>query len=538
MRVSITNFLRSQCLFKFAALLVAMIYSLSFNAQTEDEWKQNTIHFFENGMEDSLNFALDQALKKFPNSLFFKDIQVRALLSTKKFELAKPLIDKMMSSYPDSARVYFLRGLYYHSQEFNAFAANDFQRAIELGTNNPSCYLFFAKRENDRGEYIKAIDYCNNGLKLEPKYSDLICEKARSYMSLDSNKTAITLCDQLLSIDSTSINALIIKSEIHYKEENLNLSCDQLEKIFLILDTTSTFEYQYFQQIKVFHSYCDSSASSYFYQRGIAAFNLRKFETALSYYNRGLALFPNSAMNMCFMGNACMKLARYSEASACYEQTLKLLPFLGDEVKSNPKTKQFQNNELNQYLGSFECQTYLSMAECYFNQNEIAKARFYWNKAKEVKPKDFSILDFEIKKWEGIFLFYEGNLTNALDLFNKQINDYPTECLTYVLRCLLTLEQLEVIQKRTYIQVSLVGGYLPIYEQKKIKRKSVDLNSKIQQALNDIQMAISLDPSIGYFYYVKSLVKYVYGSDSACLELRKAKELGFESAQFEQEMCN
>jgi tetratricopeptide (TPR) repeat protein len=92
-----------------------------------------------------------------------------------KYELEIADYSQFLSLKPDDAEayyVYYMRGTAYMMQQNFNSALSDFTKSIEYNRNFDAAYRFRATLYALHGEFFKAIEDCNQALKINPKNND------------------------------------------------------------------------------------------------------------------------------------------------------------------------------------------------------------------------------------------------------------------------------------------------------------------------------------------------------------------------------
>ena len=273
--------------------------------------------------------------------------------------------------------------------------------------------------------------------------------------------------------------------------------------------------------------YCDTNNASYYYQRGIAYYNLTQYDKAVDIYTKGLAKKPSNSMLLSFRGNAYYIQKKYKEALADYTQSISNKENVIDDIKANQKHTEinlFDETYINGFISSMQ----VSMAESYFALQEYDKALEEINKGLAIAPnlKEFGKENFYNVR--GTIHLALGNYNSALADFDTCILLNNAEPFLYVNRSIARTQQNKTTKIRS---VSLSGGInnrtfygnwlIPITKDK-------DKNtSNLLLALKDCNKAIEQDKNLAEAYYIKAIIEKQLGTGDYCSDLKKAQNLGY-----------
>ena len=251
---------------------------------------------------------------------------------------------------------------YHRSQEFDQ-AIFYYQKAIEENPNDPLIQRnlggSYTARKDDLGAlpaYLRAVEIDNNDANT---YNDLGC----CYTRLNRFAEAIDCFDHAMAIDPSNI---YYKQNLDYAKEQDQLSPEQIGA---------------------------HKEATELNQKGTDLFSQGKYEEALGYYQRSVALYPLDAVVNTNLANALFSLGRHEECLPHLQKSLELDPtnlsalnLLGNAYTN---TKRFQEAITTFELAlaqKKEPETYNNLGSCYYANHEYGRAAEFFKKASDLNP--------------------------------------------------------------------------------------------------------------------------------------------------------
>jgi tetratricopeptide (TPR) repeat protein len=301
--------------------------------------------------------------------------------------------------------------------------------------------------------------------------------------------------------------------------EDMDASCDDLRELLkkIPATTTDTQEKQIRDiAVEAEAGHCDSSTAGYYYQRGIANYNLVKYDRAIEWYNRGLAKFPDHCMMTSFRGNAYLAAENYRTAEADYTRSIELRPKLIAELQKG------NTNGLSarDYANFMIADIYRMRAKVRLSLNNYAGAMVDVEEGIAlIDPQSEQRTDF-FKTKGDIFLAQNDN-SSAFTWYNKALQVTPNFPEALANRALVKLNlayRVRVISPSIGVNNSRIN--LPTKTQQIVNKDN------LESALADCNKAIAGNPQYGYAYYVRSMIKEALEQSDYCYDLFKAESLG------------
>jgi tetratricopeptide (TPR) repeat protein len=273
--------------------------------------------------------------------------------------------------------------------------------------------------------------------------------------------------------------------------------------------------------------YCDTTRPSYYYQRGVAFYNLRQYEKSVAIYTAGIKKFPTNSMILSFRGNAFLSLDNYMNAVADYREAIKYQDNVIDEIELNKEHTQYDNKDIERSKKIFVSDMQMHMAKAKFAQGLYPDALTDIRNAINVLPDLTGLQKEDYYNVRGNIWMALGKFDSALADFDKCIQLNSTFTLAYVNKAIAKLNKPEHKQART-IMVSGNANDKILNPSWVLPDKNADKISEtvLRDALADCDMAIAIDSKFGYGYYVRAQVKQLLKLDF-CGDVFIATELGF-----------
>jgi tetratricopeptide (TPR) repeat protein len=284
-------------------------------------------------------------------------------------QMAVKLISSAIDLDKKLAPAYYLRGKLRSAMGNRAGALADFDHAVEYAPKNPD---YRAERglailaDGDRKRALEEIDAAirldpanatsyfhrthfyvateqweealkdiNRSLQLGMKTADAYLTRGAIYAHLGRKAESLADGDSAIALDSTNIGAYYNRAMSRYQMEDMDGSCQDTRRaleLTLGKDPDSPDIEQYNAAIR---DHCDPTLMSFYYQRGIAAYNRNDYPQAISYYNSGLQKFPESPALIMFRGNAQLAMGNYRQALDDYAIAMENLDRCVRELADN-----------------------------------------------------------------------------------------------------------------------------------------------------------------------------------------------------------
>ena len=484
--------------------------------------------------------SIDKAISLDPKDalLFLTRANTKAQFNDKFGALAD--YNKAIELAPDNAEYYTARGAYNADNGYHALALTDLNKAIVLSPESYDAYFYRGGVYYNQNQVENALSDINKAIVLNDKQAHFYNGRASIYANLGQFDKALDDYTKSIKLDPLTYTGYLNRAKIYYELEDLDAACTDYSAAKAIVISKKNYDPELLKTISESSAdFCDETKPSYYYQRGIAQYNLKQYDKALVQYAKGLEKFPKNAMMLSFKGNAYLALADYKNASANYQASLENKENLLHEIEINPRFATATNADINRYYNSSLASIYSGLSDCYLNTGALEEALNAINTALSLAP---DVKDFE----KETYFNRRGNIYLATEKyklawsdFNKSIelkNDYA---LAYVNRAIARVSLTDNVKKSTYRVAAKIANQPAsfgwIVNDKASIKKSQD---ELLLALTDCNKAIELDKSLGFAYYVRGSIKEILGQKDFCIDILTAKKMGLEIDEHMLKICN
>lgn len=424
------------------------------------------------------------------------------------------------------ARCYLNIGKIYGLQNKHKIAAEYIEKAIAADPADAFIFAARAQYKQMQGDVSGALSDYNKAISLSPETANYYIERGL-YNARKGNFTlALNDLNKAIALEPRNLIPYLNRSAIFYELENLDASCSDYQTAKRLMETQNITDPELRQRITdELEDFCNPEKANYYYQRGIACYNLKKYDEAIEFYNQGLKKFPGHALMLSFKGNALMLKRNYETALVNYQLSLDNRANLRVEAIQNQKLKDAGKAELENFYQATLASVYFSIAECHLNLATNQEALFAINQALSILPKTSGLDEETYYNLRGNVYIALTKYELALADFDKSIETNKNYAFAYVNRAIAKAGTVEKIKTTTY---TLAGKFSKQPLQLTFSNKSVQkkYNSEINSALADCDMAIKLDQQLGFAYYIRGQLKQFDNQKDYCLDLLTAKKLG------------
>lgn len=201
---------------------------------------------------------------------------------------------------PGNAGLYYRRGALLYQNNQLPLAKNDLQRAWQLAPTEEHALSVVTVLINMNTD--SAIQFIQQALPQLPRSIALQLGLARGYQQKGAVQKAVQVCDQVLTLYPTSLDALLLKAELLKQQNNTAAALATLEQAYHLapfdaeLSYHLAFEYAEAKNEKVV-SLTDSlmqadstgKEAQPYYLRGVYYANVGNIAQALNYFNQAIA---------------------------------------------------------------------------------------------------------------------------------------------------------------------------------------------------------------------------------------------------------
>ena len=434
--------------------------------------------------------------------------------------------NKAIALAPDKAEFYIQRGQHNEKQNYLPSAIVDFTKAIELDSTN---FLSFFERAGvyyRQKKYDDAYADLTRAIAIDSNQYSLYTGRGALFEVNNEHDKAIKDYSKAISLNPNDYLPYLNRANSLYKLERVDDACNDYVAAQERFRQAKLTEPAVLQEITgSISDLCDSTRPSYYYQRGIAFYNLQDYQSALAAYDRGLVHFSNNSMILSFRGNALLALEKYEKAIESYTLSLRYKDNYSKEVDENPRFLNATTSEKEEYFKASMASTYYSIAESQLYLGQFDQSLIHINKALELGSGISSLNREAYYNLRGRLNLSKGNNDLAIADFNKSISinkDFPA---AYVNRAIAGVNAITKPRKKQ------VGGGIQYRNHdaqtnwttpRKDDKAAI---SALTSALQDCDKAIEADKDFAFAYYVRGQIKQMLAHDDYCMDLLKAKSL-------------
>lgn len=436
--------------------------------------------------------------------------------------------DKAIELDSSNSGFYVSRALYNSKLGYPVMALVDFNKAIALSPENENHYFDRASFYYEQRKLDEALIDINQAIEINPKTYKYYTARGAIYAAKQQYHKAIGDYNQAISFNKQDYLSVLNRASSYYHLEEIDSSAADYTYLKMQIDSGNVNNSIMIKEIMdAYQDICDPSKPSYYYQRGVAYYNLAAYDKSLAIYTQGLALFPDNAMLLAFKGNTFLALNEYQKALDSYQISLKNKENYLTEIKINPRFAEASPEEIEQFYKGSIASTYYSVAECKVNLGDFDAALMDINTALTSMP---NIQEFNKETYynlRGYIYLMKGKYDLAILDFDKSIATNKNFPLAYVNRAIAKVSTAEKVKISAYsIRGNVSNQPLNLNWNAPSKSSLKKSETNILSALADCNSAIQTDENLGFAFYIRGQIKQMLGQGDACLDLLRAKELG------------
>jgi tetratricopeptide (TPR) repeat protein len=474
----------------------------------------------------------NKALEAIDNSISICDTDASAyvirgnIYEMKNDELsALSNYDKAIELAPNTAEYYQARAMYNKNQHFEGIALDDISKAIELDIKNDSYYYTRSEIYFALGKMYDALDDINIAITMNNKNAAYYNARAAINSGLKNEKDVVIDYNKAIAMEVDNYFAYYNLGGEYYRKEDMENALLYMKKSLAIIEKNKLDVKEKPEILNIINSIGDRSKASYYYQRGIAFYNLNKMDDAIKIYNEGVKNFQNNALLLIFRGNAFIHNKQYEECIMDYEKALENKNNLKAEIKLNATA----NNPLDEnYENELIASTYSSIAEAYLALYNFDKAYLNINKGLYTPNKNIVVGKENYYRLRGEINMANNKIDAAIKDFDSSLKINANQVPALISKATALIYKINKIGSRS-IGANIKNSEIPLSLRWELPLK---LNGKIadlafNEAMVLIQKAIALEENNADAFYVRGVLHYMdYNNKEFCIDMAKAKTLG------------
>ena len=487
-------------------------------------------------LKESLPY-LDKAISMEEDaSYYFTRFMVRSNLGDAQGTLQD--IDKAISLDSLNSEYYMARGTVRFKLGYIQYALNDLSRAISLDSNNHEAFFQRSHLFYTNEKYNESYNDINIAIALDSLNYNYYVAKGALYEVVNQYENALKTYNKAISIDSSQYGVYTNRSGVLYKMENMDAACEDYRAILRINKKEKIQDPSILEELnKQILDHCDPEQPSYYYQRGIASFNLKKFNNAISYYQEGLKKFPNHSSILIFMGNAHMMIDDFRKARSYYQKGLLNREQILSEIKKNPRFSDSSRGTFENYYRSKISDTFAKIAICYLEEKDYEKARDNIDSALNIEIGFDQYTHTNSLNISGVVHVMMNELDKAKEDLEASIKLNLYNRVSYLN---LALTHLNLIKKAPRLSIEFLhdGEIIsPIIKINEVENYYEGSNSLIQSAMGNCRSASAIPDEKIHSHLTCAEIKRAIKNIDHCPDVRMAKQYGAEITQDWQKPC-
>ncbi len=470
--------------------------------------------YYSRGVTYFLNQQFDKAIKDFSHCLRINPEMVDAYINRGSAHLlskdtlaALKDYDKAIEFDYRNSNVYVRRGSIYAQMKKYDLAFDNFNKAISFDTLSIPAYFNRALTNAQAFKYKEAVNDFSKVIEIDPKNSLTFFNRAILYSQIGDYKKALEDYDKVVELTPNNVLGVYNRGMLNAKLGNL---VSALSDYTTAIELYPDFANAYLNRSNVKYMLEDMEGSKR--DNEIAKEKIQAYKSRMDQISFDKMVDTSKVMN-------------------------KLLSFdmdFGNSEFEGVQGKKFDIRQLPQYRMSFaEKPEALTLNRKYSNRSlnnllqDYGKKLVYTNKDLNIKenvlltklsrPENaYSFSEAEIWKayaFEGILQSSMRQYANAVDMFSRAIYAHPHSAYLYANRAVAYSEMTEFISNIDTKTQKLVVGV-----DKSQELKTSKTLYSYEQALEDINRAIEIEPNVAYFYYNRAVIKCLKGDMTGAID--------------------
>ncbi len=428
---------------------------------------------------------------------------------------------------PDGIAYYIERADYFISKENYFSAKRDLLKAQELDPKNLKVYNYLALVYSYDNDFPSALGAINKALEIDPKNIESLLSRGEVYFVKEDYLFAIENYKYVIELQPSHYDAHHYLANAYYKLEKMDEFCVSISRSIQLMEEQKINDPDYYTYaVNIRNEICDSSLSSYYYQRGIAEFNRGDFQKSVSWYNRGIEKFPNAYMIYSFKANVELSMGENRKAIATHRVSLDHREQITKEISQDPRYIGISQDSLKLMEQSFKTSAYISLSFCYFNLGNTDSALICIDSAIRNTPEigDFAYGDAFLMK--GILLLDKSLFSEAEKAFKEIAKRSPdwSLCQDYIALSLICQANKNSSLSRNKLEMKSLRNIADI--QWSLPDKLLRATDYADQALSHLQKALKLNKDDSFAYYLRGHI-YRQMRMNYCDDFLRANQLGY-----------
>lgn len=472
-----------------------------------------------------LNSAIK--LKKSAHSYFLR-AQAREALGND----VETLIDYNYAIQFDSTVIEFriAKGLYYLNAKNPEMAREIFNDVIARAPDSTAGYYNRARVSSMAERWSDVLEDIDKVIALDKTFnSNAYMARGSALAELKRFAEAHATYDTVIARMPEYGLGYFYRAMVKYKMEDMDGSCDDINRSLALMKKNDPKNELIGYAARTLDNHCDTSRPSYYYQRGIALYNMNRFDEAIDAYNRGLKRFNENPLFYYFRGNANLARKNFAEAAKDYERALSDEKNLVAEYTMTMGSREgVASADMKGMAAMLILGIYSDLAASKGELKDYDGAIAVIDKAIEL-GRTTGAIDVALGYIRrGGYYLIKGENRKALEDFDKGLELQPSLVAGHMNRAiaLANIAQQRPIKTRTFFAGVQGGNQPPVRFDLPASIERVDDSGELRQAIGACTRVIELDPTEAQAYSLRGFLRLMISSPDACADLEKARSLG------------
>jgi tetratricopeptide (TPR) repeat protein/S1-C subfamily serine protease len=261
---------------------------------------QSAVYQYLENYEQALT-VINQAIFLFPNNPNHYNEKWAVLSELKRYDEGLAAINKAIELAP-RAQAYYNRGNLYFNQQKYELALADYNKAIELDSNDAYAYNNRGNLYYDQQKYDLALADFTKAIELNRNFAEAYLGRGVVYYLQQKYELALADFNKAIELDSKLAMAYYNRGNLYFNQQKYELALADYSKA-----------------IEINRNYANA-----YLNRGNLYSNQQKYELALADYSKAIEINPNDAMAYNNRGNLYFNQQKYELALADYNKAIEI----------------------------------------------------------------------------------------------------------------------------------------------------------------------------------------------------------------------
>jgi len=446
--------------------------------------------------------------------------------------------DKAVSLDTTDAGVYLDRAAYNLRARYFSLALADIEKARALAPQSGVPLLRRAEIFYEQRKLPEALAALSDAIRIDSTAAESYTGRAAVWLALDSPAQALQDYNAAIRRSPADYSLYLFRSDAQHRVEDMDGFCADLSSALALMPQGAAGDSMRGVVQARASVYCDASKPSYYYQRGVALYNLGRMDSAVAMYTAGLQKFPTNAMLLSFRGNAHFAKERWDAALADYTASIVHRENLRAEFALNqPQTGAPQTATRAADMMVADVQRGTAKALLALGRYPEALTAIE-NAITTAGRWEAPLKEEEFVHLRGTIHLAAGKPEAALQDFERCIRIAPRYAPVYASRAMVRAGQaLDAKPTVAAVTAGINGQSFGTVWNLPVRSGARKSAAVLQSALADCNRAIELDARLGMAWYMRGCLKLALEQPDYCLDILKALSLGYAGAPEIMRLC-